>query len=113
MNGIKTSTPVEQHNPKLDVQGFSVLHDQYRNRLLNSMTGLTKNREMAEDITAIAFAAALENLASFDARSSFYTWLHAIAMNAAKNSWRRNRSISLMHLCRINRRPHPPHVPLR
>src|SRR5215472_13041928 len=95
MNGIKTSTPVEQHNPKLDVQSFSALHDQYRNRLLNSMTGLTKNRDIAEDITATAFASALKNLASFHGRSSFYTWLHAIAMNVAKISWCRRRTVSL------------------
>jgi DNA-directed RNA polymerase specialized sigma24 family protein len=73
MYDSKTSTTVNQQNTKLDPQSFSALHDQYRDRLLNSMTGLVRDREAAADITASAFASALKNLASFRGESSFYT----------------------------------------
>jgi RNA polymerase sigma-70 factor (ECF subfamily) len=82
-------------NTKLDAQNFSALHNRYHDRLLNSMTGIVRDRVAAEDITATAFASAFKNLASFRGQSSIYTWLHAIALNEARNSWRKNRAVSL------------------
>jgi RNA polymerase sigma-70 factor (ECF subfamily) len=95
MYDFKTSTTVNQQNTKLDPQSFSALHDQYRDRLLHSMTGLVKDREAAADITASAFASAFKNLPSFRRESSFCTWLHVIALNEARSSWCRNRAVSL------------------
>ncbi len=69
-------------------QQFSNMHDQYRGRVLNSMTAVARNREEAEDITATAFAAAFKNLDRFRGESSLYTWVHAIAMNEARNRHR-------------------------
>jgi RNA polymerase sigma-70 factor (ECF subfamily) len=76
-------------------QAFPLLHDEYRDRLLNSMTAVTRNREIAEDITAEAFTAAFENLAGFRGESSFYTWLYKIGLNLAGDWRRRNKGISL------------------
>jgi RNA polymerase sigma-70 factor (ECF subfamily) len=76
-------------------QAFPLLHDEYRDRLLNSMTAVTRNRETAEDITAAAFTAAFENLAAFRGESGFYTWLYKIAFNEARNWHRRNHGVSL------------------
>jgi len=73
-------------------QQFSNMHDQYRDRLLNSMTAFVKDREEAEDITATAFAMAFEKRNTFRGDSSLYTWVHAIATNEARN---RRRSPSL------------------
>ena len=75
-------------------QQFSNMHDQYRGRVLNSMTAVARNREEAEDITATAFAAAFENLNFFRGESSLYTWVHAIAINEARNR-RRSRHVPL------------------
>jgi len=86
---------VNTQNTKLDAQNFSALHNRYHDRLLNSMTGVVKDREAAADITATAFASAFKNRASFRGQSSLYTWVHAIALNEARNSWRRNRAVSL------------------
>ena len=74
---------VNQQSFKADAQRFGDLHDQYRNRLLNSMTGIVKDREAAEEITAVAFAKAFEKRNSFRGESSLYTWVHAIALNEA------------------------------
>lgn len=76
-------------------QEFKTLHDQYRSRLLNSMTAVVRNREEAEDITAAAFASAFKNRKTFRGESSLYTWLHAIAWNEARNQHRLNRAVSL------------------
>jgi RNA polymerase sigma-70 factor (ECF subfamily) len=42
---------------------------------------LTGQREAAEDCTQETFVAAWRNLRAFEARSSFATWLHRIAVN--------------------------------
>jgi len=64
---------------------FSEMHDRYRGLLLNSMIAVARNREEAEDITATAYAAAFKNLDSFRGEASLYTWIHAIALNEARN----------------------------
>jgi hypothetical protein len=79
-------------------QTFRDLHGKYRDRLLHSMTTVVKDRDRAEDITAEAFAVAFEKLGSFRAESSFYTWLHTIALNEAKNGWRRKQTVSIESL---------------
>jgi len=79
----------------IDAQAFGVLHNQYRERLVNSMTGIVRDRDQAEDITAAAFAKALEKLESFRGESSLYTWIHAIALNEARQSLSRNQAVSL------------------
>jgi len=69
----------------ITAQTFCELHKQYRARLLNSMTAFARNRGAAEDIVAAAFVSAFENLDNFRGESSFYTWLHAIALNEARS----------------------------
>jgi RNA polymerase sigma-70 factor, ECF subfamily len=75
----------------LTAQSFSTLHDQYRGRVLSSMIAVARNREEAEDITATAFVAAFKNLHSFRGESSLQTWIHAIALNEARNRRRSPR----------------------
>jgi RNA polymerase sigma-70 factor (ECF subfamily) len=84
-----------EQNMKLDAGRFGELHKAYHDRLLNSMTSIVGDRQAAEEITASAFAKALEHLATFRGEASFYTWLHGIASNEARHSWRRNRCLSL------------------
>jgi RNA polymerase sigma-70 factor (ECF subfamily) len=72
-------------------QALSDIHNRYSGRLLNNMIAVTRNREDAEDITAAAFAAALKNLDAFRGESSLATWIHAIALNEARNRLRSPR----------------------
>jgi RNA polymerase sigma-70 factor (ECF subfamily) len=76
---------IKSKNSNLDAGRFRELHDKYRERLLQGMIGLLRNRDAAEDVTAAAFAAAFENLGQFRGDSSFYTWLYKIALNEARN----------------------------
>jgi len=66
---------------RISAQEFSALYESHRERLLISVTALVRNRDTAEDITAAAFAAALQHLDGFGGESSFYTWLYRIASN--------------------------------
>jgi RNA polymerase sigma-70 factor, ECF subfamily len=81
----------------LSAQAFRHLYEANRERLLNDMTALVRNRDKAEDITAAAFAAALQHLESFRRESSFYTWLYRIASNEAC-SLRRQQPASLQSI---------------
>jgi RNA polymerase sigma-70 factor (ECF subfamily) len=86
---------VNQQNKKLDAQGFEDLHRLYHDLLLNSMTGMVRDREAAEDITATALGTAFEKLGSFRGESSLYTWVYAIALNEARRQGSQKRTLSL------------------
>ena len=58
---------------------FKIMHDQCRERLLNSMTTVVRNRDTAEDVTAAALATAWQNRNQFRGESSLYTWCYATA----------------------------------
>jgi RNA polymerase sigma-70 factor (ECF subfamily) len=79
-------------------QQFKTWHDEYRPRLLHSMTALVKDREAAEDITSAALATAFEKMNQFRGDAAFGTWLHRIALNEAYNGLRRKRAVSLNDL---------------
>ena len=76
-----------------DQKTFEKLYKQGRDRLLASITGMVRDRDRAEDITAAAFEKAWEKRAQFRGDSSLGTWLYAIGLNAARQSWRQERSV--------------------
>jgi len=65
-----------------DVAAFEHLYRRYSARIHGLCLRLTGNREAAEDCTQDAFIAAWRALHKFEARSSFSTWLHSIAIRA-------------------------------
>jgi len=71
-----------------DQVAFQNLYDNHRERLLASVTGMVRDKNRAEDITAAAFQIAWEKRAQFRGQSSLATWLHAIAFNEARRGWR-------------------------
>jgi RNA polymerase sigma-70 factor, ECF subfamily len=86
---------VNQQNKRIDAQSFEDLHRLYHDRLLNSITGMVRDREAAEDITASALGTAFENLDSFRGESSLYTWVYAIALNEARRQRSQKPTLSL------------------
>lgn len=79
----------KQQLSKPDAEHFRDLYHTYRGRLLSSIVGVVRDKEKAEDIVATAFRNAWENREAFRGESSLYTWVHAIAFNAARGSLRR------------------------
>ena len=70
---------------------FEQLCEQATPRIYRTLCRITKNREDAEDALQEALMRAFMNLARFDGRSSFSTWLTRIALNAAFMKLRRGR----------------------
>ncbi|HEY1760694.1 MAG TPA: RNA polymerase sigma factor [Bryobacteraceae bacterium] len=86
---------VHQEKVVRDADRFGDLHKKYGPRLVNSMTGVVRDREAAQEITAAAFAKAFEKRDLFRGRSSLYTWVHAIALNEARRELSQKRPVSL------------------
>lgn len=75
----------------IDQAAFQNLYNLYGERLPGSVTGMVRDKNRAEDITAAAFQIAWEKRVQFRGKSSLYTWLYAIASNEARRAWRRDR----------------------
>ncbi len=66
-----------------DVAAFGRLVSRYQDRVLNTCWRLCGKAEDAEDLAQETFLHALEAMATFQARSRFYTWIYRIAVNVA------------------------------
>jgi RNA polymerase sigma-70 factor, ECF subfamily len=63
---------------------FNSLVQKYRHRILKLTMRFTRNRADAEEIVQITFIKAFLGVRQFRGDSAFYSWLHRIAINAAK-----------------------------
>ena len=68
-----------------DRRAFETLVDKYQKPLFNLALRMTRNYTDAQDIAQIAFLKAYENLASFDHKYKFFSWLYRIAVNESLN----------------------------
>lgn len=66
-----------------DATAFRHLVDANAGTLFRVCARITGNRAIAEDAVQEALFSAFRHLADFDGRSTFSTWLHRIAVNAA------------------------------
>ncbi len=71
------------------VAAFESLYRLHLGRVYGLCLRMTGHREMAEDCAQEAFIQAWRNLPRFQARASFGTWLHRIAVNAVLGQARR------------------------
>jgi RNA polymerase sigma-70 factor, ECF subfamily len=81
-----------------DVEAFELLVKRYDTRLLNIAQHITHNREDAEDVVQDAFLKAFRNLAQFEEKSQFSTWLIRITVNESLMKLRKqrhNREVSI------------------
>ena len=76
-----------------DTAAFGELVTRYQNRLFGALTHMLGSSEDAKDVAQDAFVLAFQKLATFRGDSQFYSWLFRIAMNAAVNFRRKNRSL--------------------
>lgn len=79
---------------KGDTKAFERLYRDHVGRVHGLCLRMTRNPDLAADCCQDAFIKAWKALPRFEARASFSTWLHRIAVNTAKN-----------HLVAGNRRP--------
>ena len=65
----------------MDADRFGVLYDRYTAKVYQKCLGMTKDKELAHDLTHDIFLKAFVNLSKFDHRSKFGTWLYSITYN--------------------------------
>jgi len=73
-----------------DRSAFRHLVEAYARLLFTLCVRITRDATLAEDAVQEALFNAWRHIAEFDGRSSFKTWLHRIAVNAALEQMRRN-----------------------
>ncbi len=68
-----------------DPEGFDALVVKYSPRLYGLVYNMTSNHEDTNDLLQDIFAKAYRSIAGFRGKSSFYTWVHTIAVNMTIN----------------------------
>jgi RNA polymerase sigma-70 factor, ECF subfamily len=72
---------------------FEAIVDKYQKTMFNVALRMVNNRDDAEDITQRAFIKCFENLASFDRKFKFFSWLYRIVTNESINFIRSRKNI--------------------
>jgi RNA polymerase sigma-70 factor (ECF subfamily) len=72
---------------------FEELYREHVGRVYGLCLRMTSDHALAEDLTQETFVQAWRNLPRFEARSSFGTWLHRIAVNAVLGQARRRSEL--------------------
>jgi len=68
-----------------DARAFDDLVVKYTPRLYGLVYNMTSNHEDANDLLQDVFAKAFRSIKGFRGKSSFYTWIHSIAVNMTIN----------------------------
>jgi len=68
-----------------DPAGFDALVVKYSPRLYGLVYNMTSNHEDTNDLLQEVFAKAYRSIKGFRGKSSFYTWIHSIAVNMTIN----------------------------
>src|SRR5436190_22699029 len=76
---------------KGDQQAFRVLVERHSRALFRLAFRMTGNEQDAEDLVQETFLRAYKQLANFDSRSAFGTWLYRIATNCSLDLLRRRK----------------------
>jgi len=66
---------------KGDMKAFERLYRLHSGKVMGLCLRMTRRRDVAEDCVQQTFIRAWRNLAAFEGRSAFGTWLHRIAVN--------------------------------
>ncbi len=75
------------------VEDFSILYYQYVEKIYKFIYYKVQHRETAEDLTSQTFIKALEKINSFsNEKSSFSTWVYAIARNSVIDHYRTKKN---------------------
>jgi RNA polymerase sigma-70 factor (ECF subfamily) len=89
-------TELIRNATKGDHEAFGVLVERYQRRVIGVALAVVHNQEDALELAQETFVRAYENLASFESRSSFSTWLYRIAANLAIDFRRREGRHSII-----------------
>ena len=71
-------------------KSFEVLVQRHEKFLMKTIVRLTRDLDAAEDVVQDTFIKAYKRLNLFEGRSSFRSWLYQIALNTARNRFRKH-----------------------
>lgn len=77
----------------MDAERFAVLYDRYSAKVFQKCVGMTRDRDLAKDLTHDIFVKAFLSLPKFNARSGFGTWLYSITYNYCLDHLRRSQRL--------------------
>lgn len=75
------------------VEAFEYLVRKYQRAIYFLVLRLVQRAEEADEITQQAFLKAYKNLKSFRGEASFKTWISRIALNLARNEWKKHKRV--------------------
>jgi RNA polymerase sigma-70 factor (ECF subfamily) len=78
-----------------DGGAFGLLVDRFQRKIYRVAYAIVRNDVEADTITQDTFIQAYTNLAKFEGRAEFETWLTRIAINRSRDSLRRRKFVSL------------------
>jgi RNA polymerase sigma-70 factor (ECF subfamily) len=81
-----------------DVAAFDQLVVKYTPRLYGLVYNMTSNHEDTNDLLQDVFSKAYKSIRGFRGKSSFYTWIHSIAVNMTLNFLKKRRRRSSLSL---------------
>ena len=103
MAATAAATPVKRDDVELvhaaksgDVVAFGELVSRYDRQLFRVAQNITHNREDAQDAVQEAFLKAFENLAAFEEKAKFSTWLVRIVINQSLMKLRKQRTANVV-----------------
>lgn len=74
-----------------DINAYSLLVDQYKDKVYSLVYGILRNEEEAKDLAQQIFIKAYTSLKRFRKESSFSTWIYRIAYNTAISETRKSK----------------------
>lgn len=87
---MKTDLELIQDVKCGEKKSFEILVQRHEKFLMKSIVRLTRDLDAAEDVVQDTFIKAYKRLALFEGRASFRSWLYQIALNTARNRFRKH-----------------------
>ncbi|MBL0036513.1 MAG: RNA polymerase sigma factor [Flavobacteriales bacterium] len=88
LNDEELVSALQKH---MDTERFGVLYDRYTTKVYQKCLGMTRDKDLAKDLTHDIFLKAFMNLSKFDHRSKFGTWLYSITYNYCLDTLRKGQ----------------------
>ena len=89
MSGETTDEDLARRAGAGDRAAFALLLERHYSRVFRTVYSVLRHRSDAEDVTQEVWAALPRKLAGFRGEARFTSWLHRIAINAARDALRR------------------------
>jgi RNA polymerase sigma-70 factor (ECF subfamily) len=81
-----------------DIQAFETLFGKYQKPIYNMLLRMLRSSDDASDLTQDTFIKAYRALGSLREEAIFYPWLRQIAVNLARNLWKRTGRVRISSL---------------